>query len=76
MTTNPAVLAAVMTLGSAAMAAQDAQEQEALIRKRDQKLQSAFLKKAAWRTDYDKAREEARKSGKLIFAYFTRSYSP
>jgi hypothetical protein len=43
--------------------------------KRDQKLKEPFFSKAAWVTDYDKAREESKKSGKLIFAYFTRSYA-
>jgi len=57
-----------------ALHAQDSQE--ALAQKRDRKLQSAFLKKAAWIADYDKAREAAKKENKLIFAYFTRSYSP
>lgn len=55
------------------------QQQEAsqddLIKKRDEKLQLAFLKKANWITDYDKAREEAKKGGKPIFAYFSRSYA-
>ncbi len=32
-----------------------------------EKLQQPFLKKAAWGTDYDKARA----GGRLIFAYFT-----
>lgn len=49
---------------------------QSLEEKRDKKLASEFLKKSAWTTDYDKAREEAKKSGKPIFAYFTRSYSP
>ena len=35
-----------------------------------------FVKNAAWVTDYDKAKEQAAKDGKLIFAYFTRSYAP
>jgi hypothetical protein len=43
--------------------------------KRDALLKEAFLKKADWITDYDKAREEAKKSGKTIFGYFTRSYA-
>ena len=65
------LLAAVVTLGlgSAAFA-------QSLEEKRDKKLASAFLKKAAWFTDYDKARDESKKSGKPIFAYFTRSFSP
>ena len=40
-----------------------------------EKLAEPFLKKAAWITDYDKAREESKKSGKFIFAFFTRSYA-
>jgi hypothetical protein len=39
----------------------------------DKKLQSPFLSKAAWFTDYDKAREESAKSRKPLFAWFTRS---
>lgn len=44
--------------------------------KLEKKLKSEFIQKAGWFTDYDKAREEAKKSGKPIFGYFTRSYSP
>jgi hypothetical protein len=62
----------VLLLGASALAqAQDTMEQ-----KRDKKLASGFLKKAPWITDYDKALEESKKSGKAIFAYFTRSYAP
>jgi len=39
------------------------------------KLAKAWVKKVNWITDYDKALAEAKKSGKLIFAYFTRSYA-
>jgi len=61
-----------LLLGLAAAArAQDTPEE-----KRDRKLALPFLKKAPWITDYDKALEESRKSGKAIFAYFTRSYAP
>lgn len=62
---------AVLTLaiGSAAFA-------QTLEEKRDHKLASEFLKKAAWFTDYDKAREEAKKTAKPIFGYFSRSFSP
>jgi hypothetical protein len=49
---------------------------QSLEEKKTKKLASEFLKKAAWTTDYDKAREEAKKAGKPIFGYFTRSYSP
>jgi len=65
----PLAAALVLALGSAA-AAQSLEENRA------KKLESEYLKKAAWFTDYDKAREEAKKSGKPIFTYFTRSFSP
>ena len=39
------------------------------------KLAKPWIKKAGWILDYDKALEEAKKSGKLIFAYFSRSYA-
>jgi hypothetical protein len=61
-----------LLLGLAATAA----AQDSLEQKRDKKLQSAFLKKAAWITDYDAALAESKKSGKPIFGYFTRSFSP
>lgn len=51
-------------------------QDEELIKRRDQKLAEPWLKKAAWITDYDQAKEEAKKSKKIIFAYFTRSYAP
>ena len=70
MKTTIAAFAALLALATAAQA------QETLEQKRDKKLQSAFLKKAGWITDYDAAMAEAKKSGKPIFAYFTRSYSP
>jgi len=61
--------AILAVLGSAAFG-------QSLEEKRDKKLASEFLKKAAWTTDYDKAREEAKKTAKPIFGYFSRSYAP
>ncbi len=49
--------------------------QEALIKLREEKLAKEVFKKAPWMFDYDKARETAKKEGKLIFTYFTRSYA-
>ena len=43
--------------------------------KREKKLKSPFLSKAGWLTDFDQAKEQAKKSGHPIFAYFTRSYA-
>ncbi len=52
-----------------------AAQAQSLEEKRDEKLKAPFLSQAAWITDYAKAKEEAGKNGKLIFAYFTRSYA-
>lgn len=65
-------LAAAIALCLASRAA----AQDELSEKRDKKLKSEFFSKAAWITDFGKAREESKTSGKPIFAYFTRSYSP
>lgn len=48
---------------------------ETLEEKRDAKLKKPFVSAAPWILDYDKAREAAKASGKLVFAYFTRSYA-
>ena len=50
-------------------------DQETLREQRDKKLASKFLQNANWITNYDKARAEAKKSKKLIFGYFTRSFA-
>jgi hypothetical protein len=52
-----------------------AQNQEQFKQLRTEKMAKDVFTKAAWTFDYDKARAEARKSGKPIFAYFTRSYA-
>ncbi|MBI2264273.1 MAG: hypothetical protein HYU64_03745 [Armatimonadetes bacterium] len=49
--------------------------QDDYARKRDEKLKENWLTQARWITDYDKARSVAKKTGKLIFTYFTRSYT-
>ncbi len=53
-----------------------AQSQDELKKMRDEKLAGAWLKKNDWTTDYEVAQERAAKTGKPIFAYFTRSYRP
>jgi hypothetical protein len=58
-------------------AAQAPQEptQEQLKQQRSEKMAKEVFKKADWTFDYDKARAEAKETGKSIFAYFTRSYA-
>ena len=54
--------------------AQSRPDEQILIAGRDKRLQSEFLKKAAWVTDYDAALARAAAGKKLVFAYFTRSF--
>jgi hypothetical protein len=63
-----------VALLAALLPAQNA-EQDKLVELRAQKLAKPVFQKAPWVTDYDKAREQAKKENKLIFAYFTRSYA-
>ena len=50
--------------------------QDAMVEKRDKKLQQPFLKNAKWITDYDDAMKSAASQNRIIFGYFTRSYAP
>lgn len=64
----------LLALGiSAALAAP---QQDAFKKQYQDKLGKPFFKKASWITDYDTARAEAKKSSKIIFTYFSRSYAP
>ena len=67
----PILLAPVLLVPSAA-----AQSQARLIELRDGKLLLPFLEQADWARRFDDAKTRATRSGKLIFAYFTRSYAP
>ncbi|HMQ22049.1 MAG TPA: hypothetical protein PKE00_06135 [Planctomycetota bacterium] len=53
-----------------------AQDQDAMKENLEKKLASEFLKKTNWKTDYAATLAAAKKSGEVIFAYFTRSYAP
>ncbi len=72
MRTSFPVLLATLAL-SASLVAQKSQEE--LTQLGEAKLAKSVFKLASWGTDYDAARAEAKASGKLIFAYFTRSYA-
>lgn len=52
------------------------QSQAELSQRLEAKLAKAWVKNAAWVTDFDAAKQQAKESGKQIFAYFTRSYAP
>lgn len=67
------IAAIVLAIFASSAAAQG--DQETMKQNLAKKLEQPFLKVAPWITDFDKAKAEAKKSGKPIFAYFTRSYS-
>lgn len=69
-------LACLVGVAFWAAAMGSAQAQESLEAKRDAKLASPWLKANGWLTDYTAAKDAAKKAGKPIFTYFTRSYSP
>ena len=49
--------------------------QEELTTERDKKLAKPVFQAANWLFDYDEARKQAKEQDKLLFTYFTRSYS-
>ena len=52
-----------------------AQDQASLVAKKEEKLAKSFVSHGGWITDYDEARAKAKKEDKVLFVYFTRSYS-
>ncbi len=60
----------------APLQAQDGDEQAELRAKYDEKIAKEFVSFGGWVLDYDEAREQAKEEGKLLFTYFSRSYSP
>ena len=52
-----------------------AQDQDQMKKNLEEKLAKPFLKNATWILDFDEAKAASKKSGKPIFAYFTRSYA-
>ncbi len=66
---------ATLALGASALLVFEFQGQS-LQKRLEKKLAGAWVKKAAWITDFDEAKASANKGSKQIFAYFTRSYAP
>ncbi len=71
---NPKLIVPIAALLASLLPAQD-KSQEELTKLRAEKLAKPVFEKAPWLTDYDKAREQAKKENKLLFTYFTRSYA-
>jgi hypothetical protein len=68
--------ALLLTLGASQALAQGRQppSQEELKASRDAKYTASWYTSNAWTSDYDAARQQAKETGKLIFAYFLPSY--
>ena len=64
--------AALVALAGPALAQQS---QEQLKAKLEKKKKAPWITVPNWETDYDKARQQGKESGKAIFGYFTRSYA-
>ncbi len=69
-------LLAVMVTGLALGMPAVAQDVDPLQAKLDKKLAEPWVAKGGWVLDLEEAKARAAKENKLIFAYFTRSYSP
>ena len=52
------------------------QSQEALQERYEAKIGQDWFVDGGWSDDYDAVRARAKKEGKVILVYFTRSYSP
>ena len=77
MNIRPLLLAGLISAATLApMVQAQMPSQEELQSKKDAKLAEEWLKNADWILDYDQAMAKAEETGKPIFAYFTRSYSP
>lgn len=72
---RPLIAALLLCLAPSLVSAGEPSQDE-LKKKKEEVLKDAFLKKAPWILDYDKALAEAKKTGKPVFAYFSRSYAP
>ena len=68
-------LLAVLFASSALAQGRTPPSQDQLKQQRADKVAEAWFTGAGWTDDYDVAREKAKASGKLILAYFTRTYS-
>lgn len=59
-------------LGALAAAARAGELEDRLAKK----LAKPFVTKSAWVLDFAEAKQQAKADGKLIFAYFSRSFAP
>ena len=76
-TPAPLGIAALLAgLALASLAPAQERSQEELQRRYQEKLALEFVETGGWITDFDEARARAKKEGKVLFVYFSRSYEP
>ena len=67
---------ALMGLPLALLAPSASAQQTDLQEKYQKKISQEWFTKGGWTDDYGAARARAKKEGKVIFTYFTRSFAP
>ena len=70
------MMAAVLVGAGFSQTPEEVAEQAELQAKYEKKVAKDFVSHGNWILDYDVARAKAKEEGKLLFTYFTRSYSP
>ena len=70
------VIALALLAAAPAAALAQGQDEAELKAKYAEKLKKEFVGKIPWEQSFDQARAKAKAEGKLIGAYFTRSYAP
>ncbi|HEX9794310.1 MAG TPA: hypothetical protein VGC54_10040 [Planctomycetota bacterium] len=66
------VAGALLTAPAAAQGPSQAELQA----KYEAKLAHEWIEEGGWETDFDQAKARAKAEGKVLFAYFSRSYAP
>jgi hypothetical protein len=69
-------MALLLALAASGPAWAQGQEGPTLEEKLQEKLKEPFASNAKWVLDYEEALKTAKDEKKIVFAYFTRSYSP
>lgn len=70
----PLAIAAIGLCATSVLAQQKSQEE--LKKLYEAKLEESWFKDGGWTVDFDAAKERSKKENKVVFAYFSRSYSP
>lgn len=71
-----AALVAVIASDAAAQRRPRVYDQQDMMQRKTDLLGEAWLQNANWVMSYAEAKAAAKKSSKMIFGYFTRSYAP